>query len=394
MPHNTVNRLDSFTGGYSCKQSPPLNQYCLTFANTGSCTQFRGCGNTFLDNSPHLKWGYCSVRNTLIASSLIGLVFTCEAQVPWTRSTHTIPNETQSGFIQDWKPDNVPRNDDADSPYIPKGYKRAFTENFLDDKMVFGRTGNPKFTTGNFRLDPNDLNTCRRLATTGERELFFDKDFSCNGVAFNINPFSIKDGILSISANPLSETNRKTLAPLENKKKNLKAVLYSSGMLSTETQLRKPGEGFDQLYGYWELRARMPKGKGLWPAFWLVNENWNYWNEIDIFEVLGDEPLNIYQSTHFKDGGGTDGMSWPQHTYKGINPTDGFHLYGLLMTVDKLYFYVDGVQTLKVSHKLHDPFYTIISLAVGGDWPKDPDQTTKFPASFDVDYLRIYQKAE
>jgi beta-glucanase (GH16 family) len=123
-----------------------------------------------------------------------------------------------------------------------------------------------------------------------------------------------------------------------------------------------------------------------------VNENWQYWNEIDVFEVLGDAPRNIYQTTHFKDGGGTNGMTGPQHTYTGIDPTDGFHVYGLQMTTDNLFFYVDGKQTMKLSHKLHDPFYTILSLAVGGNWPKDPDATTRFPASFDIDYLRIYQQ--
>jgi beta-glucanase (GH16 family) len=199
---------------------------------------------------------------------------------------------------------------------------------------------------------------------------------------------------LFITANPLSVQNKRILAPLASQEKNLKSVLFSSGMLSTETALRKPGQGFDQLYGYWELRARLPKGKGLWPAFWLVNESWSYWNEIDVFEVLGDHPQNIYQSTHFKDGGGTEKMSWPEHTYTGIDPTTGFHVYGLLMTVNKLYYYVDGQQTLEVSHRLHDPFYTILSLAVGGDWPGDPDQTTKFPASFEIDYLRIYQKTD
>ena len=343
------------------------------------------------------------MKKIIYCFSVIGFLCTCKGQASETTSTNAIsgtapeptaPNAAEAQPIADWKPDNLPRNDDADSPYIPKGYIRTFTENFLDDKIVFNRTDNPKFTIGNFRLNANDLNTCRRLATTGERELFFDKDFAYNGVKFNINPFSIKDGILSITANPLSEENRKVLAPLENKEKKLKTVLYSSGMLSTETQLRKPGQGFDQLYGYWELRARLPKGKGFWPAFWLVNENWHYWNEIDIFEVLGDKPSEIYQTTHFKDGGGTDGMSWPEHTYKGIDPTDGFHVYGLLMTVDKLFFYVDGIQTLEVSHKLRDPFYAIISLAVGGNWPKDPDRTTKFPASFNIDYLRIYQKTE
>ena len=293
-----------------------------------------------------------------------------------------------------WAPRDSSRQDDRDSPYVPARYERTFTANFLNPNEEFNRVDNPWFTTANFRLNPEDLNTCRRLGANKERQLYVDQDFSYDGRKLGINPFAIKDGILSITALPLSGAQKEILAPLADEKKRIPAVLYSSGMLSTETQLRKPGQGFTQLYGYWELRARLPKGKGLWPGFWLVGETHEFWDEVDIFEVLGDHPRNIYQSAHLHAGGGTDGMKWPEHTYTGIDSTDGFHVYGLLMTTNSLRYYVDGVQTLELAHTLKVPLYVILNLGVGGSWGGDPDSGTVFPASMNIDYLRIYKKRD
>jgi beta-glucanase (GH16 family) len=294
-----------------------------------------------------------------------------------------------------WGPADGPRRDDVDSPFVPDGYVRRFTANFDNESEVFNRSDNPQFTTSYFRLNPDDLNTCRRLATTGERQIFTDKDFTYNGAAFNIDPFSVKDGVLTITAMPLSDEQKAALKPLEDETRNLKSVLYSSGMLSTETQLRKPGQGYHQLYGYWELRARLPKGRGLWPAFWLVAETHDYWDEVDVFEVHGQQPDRIFQTTHFHDGGGTDGMDWPAHTVTGIDASDGFHVFGLLVHEDgRLQFMIDGRTTLEVRHALEVPLYTMVCLTVGGNWSGDPDETTPFPAGMDIDYLRIYRAPE
>jgi hypothetical protein len=85
--------------------------------------------------------------------------------------------------------------EDTDSPYVPAQYERTFTADFLDPNEPFNRTDNPQFTTGNFRLNPDDLNTCRRLGANKERQLYVDKDFTYKGHKLGINPFSIKDGM-------------------------------------------------------------------------------------------------------------------------------------------------------------------------------------------------------
>lgn len=216
-----------------------------------------------------------------------------------------------------------------------------------------------------------------------------DRDFEYAGQKPKIDPFSIEGGVLTITADRLSPENTALFKPLAGKK--IPAPEFSSGMLSTETEGRS-GRGFAQLLGYWEMRARLPQGKGLWPAFWLVAETHDYWDEVDIIEVLGHEPNVIYHTTHFHQGGGTDGLSWKKRTHRKIDTSDGFHTYGLEITEKELIYYVDGKVTLRVGHSLKHPLYTIINLAVGGKWPGNPDESTVFPAKMEIDYLRIYQK--
>ena len=306
-------------------------------------------------------------------------------------STRPAPQKQEKEAAPDspWAPPNASRRDDRDSPFVPDGYQRVFTANFLDPTEEFTRKGHPRFTTGHFRLSgENDLNTTRRLGGNGELQLYFDKDFRFQGTEFDIDPFVVRDGVLSIIADRLSDDRVEALRPLKGQKKN-RLIKYSSGMLSTETQDRG-GNGFTQLYGYWELRARLPKGRGLWPAFWLVTHTHEYWDEIDIFEVLGHEPDKIYMTTHFHDGGGTDNKNPKNKVHTGVDTSQRFHVYGMQITRDALIWTLDGEKTLRTGHSLEVPLYTIVNLAVGGKWPKDPDETTEFPASMDIDYLRIY----
>ena len=292
-----------------------------------------------------------------------------------------------------WAPPLASRQDDVDSPYVPAGYHRAFTANFLDPDEVFNPTDNPRFTTGHFRLHgDNDLNVTRRLGDNRELQLYVDGDFTYAGQPLGIDPYSVRDGVLHISATQLSDEHRALLAPLGRGKK-LPAPKYASGLLSTETQGRD-GKGHLQSRGYWELRAQLPAGRGLWPAFWLVTHTHDYWDEVDIFEVLGHEPDAIYHTTHFHDGGGTAGVKWEKRITRGIDTSARFHVFGMLITDDDLVYSIDGVERLRVKHTLESPLYTIVNLAVGGTWPKNPDQTTPFPAVMKIDYLRIYAPGE
>ena len=135
-------------------------------------------------------------------------------------------------------------------------------------------------------------------------------------------------------------------------------------------------------YGYFEIRAKLPKGPGIWPAFWLTNDSTL---EIDGLEALGDRPTRIYQTLHENDS----------QIYQGV--TDGpdysadFHTYGLDWQPTYLKWYIDGVLTATYNHAMPaDPMYICLNTAVGGAWPGQPTAATTFPVDYDIDYVRVY----
>ncbi len=164
---------------------------------------------------------------------------------------------------------------------------------------------------------------------------------------------------------------------------------YVSGQITTAHK-------FTQRYGYYELRARLPKGLGLWSRYWLLPDDgeWPGQGEYDIFEVLGKRTGIVNQTTHFKNDAGVnqaDGFEYP-----GIDPVDGqFHTYGLLWEADRIEWYVDGVKTLTQTNRVRIPMYVLIDLAVGGSdpnalWAGNPNATTPWPSSMELDFFRVY----
>ncbi|MEZ4223090.1 MAG: glycoside hydrolase family 16 protein [Polyangiaceae bacterium] len=152
----------------------------------------------------------------------------------------------------------------------------------------------------------------------------------------------------------------------------------------------------EQTYGYFEARLKMPKGKGLWPAFWLLGAvGTSGVNEIDIQEYLGHEPNKIYMTLHW----GTDYGSGHQSdgsNYSGPDFSADFHTYGLEWTESKVTWTIDGTERHSYSGPgvPKVPMYVILNLAIGGGWPGSPDGTTVFPANYDVDYVRAYKAGE
>ena len=189
-------------------------------------------------------------------------------------------------------------------------------------------------------------------------------------------PFSARDGVLSITAQPTP--NEIYNGPGKHP--------YVSGQLTSAHK-------FTQRYGYFELRAKLPPGKGLWSRFWLLTDDGIWPGEYDIFEVLGSHPGETHQTTHFRD------IQRPHaaygSAYKGINPTDGqFHTYGFLWEESGVTWFVDGVATLKQINRIFVPMYVLIDLVVGKDpgnlWPGNPDASNQWPAVMELDYYRVY----
>jgi beta-glucanase (GH16 family) len=176
----------------------------------------------------------------------------------------------------------------------------------------------------------------------------------------------------------------------------------------TSARIRTKNKG-DWKYGRFTIKAKLPYGQGLWPAIWMLPTDWEYggWaasGEIDIMELVGHEPNKVHGTLHY-------GGSYPANTQSGGPFTlpsgsfsDSYHEFTLEWEETEFRWYVDGnlylTQTDWFTNAAPYPapfdkkFHLILNVAVGGNWPGSPDQTTKFPQTMVIDYVRIYEKVE
>lgn len=170
---------------------------------------------------------------------------------------------------------------------------------------------------------------------------------------------------------------------------------YTSGMISTARCNEWDaceGEGFSQLYGFFAMRARLPSGRGMWPAFWLVPDDASWPPEIDVMEMLGHDPQTIYMTLHYFDADGE--RSKQGEAFTGPDTSQGFHEFAVDWQPGLLIWYVDGVERFRVTGEAVPdvPMYMIVNLAVGGYWPGVPDEETSFPAEMQVDWVRAWRR--
>jgi len=158
--------------------------------------------------------------------------------------------------------------------------------------------------------------------------------------------------------------------------------------------------------GKLEVRAKLPKGQGIWPAIWLLGANiasapWPACGEIDLMELLGHQPGIVHSTVH---GPVTGGPGVGQaYTLPGQSFADAFHVFTFEWRPDHLEFLVDGQLFFVVTKDqitagygerewVYDhPFFLLLNVAVGGGWPGNPDATTTFPQSMAVDYVRVFK---
>jgi beta-glucanase (GH16 family) len=172
------------------------------------------------------------------------------------------------------------------------------------------------------------------------------------------------------------------------------------GKAYTSARLNTTGKG-DWLYGRVEIRARLPRGRGLWPALWMLPTDWVYggWpksGEIDIMELLGHEPAKVYCTVHWEEQGVHLQSGSSLVLPGGQTFADAFHLFGLVWTADSLIWSVDGVRyhAERNGPPFDKRFHLVFNVAVGGKWPGNPDPTTTFPQHMMVDYVRVYSKQQ
>ncbi|WP_430500913.1 family 16 glycosylhydrolase [Micromonospora trifolii] len=154
---------------------------------------------------------------------------------------------------------------------------------------------------------------------------------------------------------------------------------------------------FTQTYGRFEARIKVPRGQGIWPAFWMLGTGggWPDAGEIDVMENIGREPNTVYGTVHgpgYSGGGGITGSRT-----LGAPLADTFHTYRVDWEPNVITWYVDGVQYHRVDPArlggnrwvFDHPFFMILNVAVGGNWPGYPDGSTQFPQQMLVDYVRV-----
>ncbi|MCQ4079064.1 glycoside hydrolase family 16 protein [Streptomyces sp. RB6PN25] len=170
---------------------------------------------------------------------------------------------------------------------------------------------------------------------------------------------------------------------------------YTSARLST-------AQTFTQAYGHFEARMKIPRGQGMWPAFWMLGDDigsvgWPNCGEIDIMENIGKEPGTVHGTIHGPGYSGSNGLGAAYTLPNGQAFADGFHTFAVDWSPNSVSFSVDGnVYETRTpadvgSNKwvFDHPFYIILNLAVGGYWPGDPDSSTQFPQQLVVDYVHV-----
>ncbi|MEL6673723.1 MAG: family 16 glycosylhydrolase [Bacteroidota bacterium] len=190
---------------------------------------------------------------------------------------------------------------------------------------------------------------------------------------------SVANGLLTITAKP----------------DTIGGMMYTSARITTKNKR-------DFRYGRFEASIRLPETQGMWPAFWLLPTDnrygeWPRSGEIDVMEMLGHKPYEVHGTVH-------TGLPWTfkQNTYSLGNQesfANAFHEFAVEWDPDTMRWFVDGILYHSVSSDSLSPwqpfqedFHLILNIAVGGNWPGNPDSTTVFPQVMEVDYVRVYNQ--
>lgn len=256
-------------------------------------------------------------------------------------------------------------NDENDTIPVPDGWELIWNDEFDGDTIDFDKWEHEVNAHGG-----------------GNNELQYYTYLSQNS--------QVKDGLLIIQA--LKETFTGPEGTRE----------YTSARLRTKNR-------GDWKYGRFEIKAKLPYGQGLWPAIWMLPTDWVYggWaasGEIDIMELIGHDPATVYGTLHY-------GGAYPDNVHTGVSYKLGFgnfamdfHVFALEWDATEIRWYVDDslYQVQKEWYSqgnaypapFNQRFHILLNVAVGGNWPGNPDNTTPFPQRMEIDYVRVYQKTD
>lgn len=268
-----------------------------------------------------------------------------------------ITNALAVGLIRD---NDAPiyTEDGYSTPTSHYGYELEWSDEFSGDAL----------NTDFYNYDLGD--GCPNLCGWGNRELQVYTDQSEN--------ISLENGKLIIRASKEGINN------------------YTSTKIHTKDK---------QLFqfGRIDVRAKLPEGQGIWPAIWMLGQNidavgWPACGEIDIMELVGHEPETTHATVHWGPQGG------PNKYLTKSYPIDEkfserFHVFSLVWEFNELVWYLDEIPIHSFSpsgtqgelYPFNQTFYMIFNVAIGGNWPGNPDATTVFPQQMEIDYVRYFK---
>lgn len=237
------------------------------------------------------------------------------------------------------------------------------------------------------------------MGCQAQRELVWEENFNGDRISEENWNFDLGDGCPQLCGWGNNELQSYTK---ENHVVNnglLKIAAKKENGIYTSTRITSKGK-HEFKYGRIEIKAQLPIGKGLWPAFWMLGSNidsvgWPLCGEIDILEYVGREPETIFTTLHTADSHGNS-KNTRKDSVPGIE--EGFHIYAIDWTEDKIDFFIDDdlfysfepKQKNKETWPFDQPFYIIVNLAVGGNFGGAEVDDTVLPQEFIVDYIKVY----
>lgn len=255
-------------------------------------------------------------------------------------------------------------------------------------------------------LTTTNCSTDETQTVTNFTELVMQDEFNTDGAPNSaLWNYDIGNGVNGWGNNELEYyTDRTENVKVENgyllitaKEEQFNGSSYTSAKLTTNGL-------FEQAYGRFEARIRLPYGQGMWPAFWLLGANcdeviWPQCGEIDIMEYRGQEPTTVHGTVHGPGYSAGDAIT-KSFSLENDRFDTGFHVFGIEWTSEYINYYVDNKLYNQITPAdvpgewvFNQPFYIIINLAVGGNYVGYPNSETVFPQTMLVDYVRVYKNS-
>ncbi len=379
MPDNVENlTLSSKATGYGNALGNLMigNVYSQTFVGGGGDDVMVGSkgADTFVFglNSGHdVVWDFSSTEGDEIRIQGYGFTTYAQVQAAMTQSGSdmilTLSATDQVKFLNTTAASFSAK--DFQLELNTSGMHQSFADEFnalsFYDSATGAGTWNTTFPFGSQVGDR--AYTSRTLRNNNEKQIYVDPTFQgTTDHALGINPFSITDGVLDITA---VKTDHRS---------ELWYYKYTSGLLTSYSS-------FAQQYGYYEVSAKLPEGNGMWPAFWLLPTDGAKGVEIDTLEQVGHEMVYFTSHSSLDDKTRrTDASYVPDFS-------SSFHKYGVLWTSTKISWFIDGVEQASIATPgdMHTEMYLLLNLAVGGNWPGDPDADFQ-SAKYSLDYVRVF----